>query len=304
MKGIGIGSRTSTGGIVIEGNQGITLDGLTASSIGHKATCPACKKGIGKIVAAGPRTTIYPAGPAARTGDYVACGCPTGKNVLTGNSSVIIDAAPPHSLQASTSAPNASSSELASNSTELGPPKAQQSDTQSQPLNNAMDEVRSQSHFSAIEEKTELYVFQLESTEHQLRQIAFLPVEGVGVNGVYFIRTSLRLNGKNLHISAMGFTPAQRSGTIRFHASAALRINGIETESISLIQANSNISAWPKDEYMPIGSASLALPSPAKNTSAQIIITGGYTYQTRVGSAVPMPSSGELSIPLSVVKSQ
>lgn len=82
MLGIGIGSKTSTGGEVIEGNQGVVFDGLVASSVGHKATCPACKKGIGEIVAVGGRTVALPAGPAARAGDYVACGCPPGSNTL------------------------------------------------------------------------------------------------------------------------------------------------------------------------------------------------------------------------------
>lgn len=82
MLGIGIGSKTSTGGTVIEGNQGLVFDGLVASSVGHKATCPACKEGIGEIVAVGGRTVNLPAGPAARAGDYIACGCPPGSNTL------------------------------------------------------------------------------------------------------------------------------------------------------------------------------------------------------------------------------
>ncbi len=87
---IGIGSRTSTGGAVIEGNPGIMFDGLVASSVGHQATCPKCKKGIGPIVAVGPRTVVLPAGPAARAGDYVACGCPPGSNTLLAEGSVFI----------------------------------------------------------------------------------------------------------------------------------------------------------------------------------------------------------------------
>lgn len=82
MLSIGIGSKTSTGGEVIEGNQGLVFDGLVASSVGHKATCPACNQGIGEIVAVGGRTVNLPAGPAARAGDYVACGCPPGSNTL------------------------------------------------------------------------------------------------------------------------------------------------------------------------------------------------------------------------------
>ncbi|KAA0696517.1 PAAR domain-containing protein [Halopseudomonas laoshanensis] len=90
MLKIGIGSKTSTGGAVIEGNSGLMFDGLVASSVGHKATCPACKKGIGEIVAVGKRTVTLPAGLAARAGDYVACGCPPGSNTLLGEGTITL----------------------------------------------------------------------------------------------------------------------------------------------------------------------------------------------------------------------
>lgn len=90
MLKIGIGSKTSTGGAVVEGNPGVLFDGLIATSVGQQATCPACKKGIGNIVAVGPRTVMLPAGPAARAGDYVACGCPAGSNVLLPDGSIHI----------------------------------------------------------------------------------------------------------------------------------------------------------------------------------------------------------------------
>lgn len=90
MVKIGIGSKTSTGGAVVEGNSGVLFDGLVASSVGHNASCPRCKKGIGPIVAVGPRTIVLPAGPAARAGDYVACGCPPGSNTLLAEGTVHI----------------------------------------------------------------------------------------------------------------------------------------------------------------------------------------------------------------------
>jgi|GEM_PF-3408359 len=93
MFSIGIGSKTSTGGEVVEGNDGIMMNGLVASSVGHKATCKSGRKecrGIGPIVAVGPRDVNLPAGPSARVGDYVDCGCPPGSNVLLGSSSVKI----------------------------------------------------------------------------------------------------------------------------------------------------------------------------------------------------------------------
>lgn len=92
MHRVGIGTKTSTGGEVIEGNSAILVDGLVASSVGHQATCKACKKGIGPIVAVGPRDEWLPAGLAARAGDYVACGCPPGANVLLPEGTVFVGA--------------------------------------------------------------------------------------------------------------------------------------------------------------------------------------------------------------------
>ncbi len=93
MFSIGIGSKTSTDGEVVEGNNGIMMNGLVASSVGHKATCNSRRKecrGIGPIVAVGPRDVNLPAGPSERVGDYVDCGCPSGSNVLLGSSNVQI----------------------------------------------------------------------------------------------------------------------------------------------------------------------------------------------------------------------
>ena len=89
---IGIGSKTSTGGEVIEGNASVVFDGLVASSVGQMATCKACKKGIGPIVGVGRRDEMLPAGPAARSGDYVACGCPPGANVLLAEGTILLGA--------------------------------------------------------------------------------------------------------------------------------------------------------------------------------------------------------------------
>ncbi|MFM2591280.1 anthrax toxin-like adenylyl cyclase domain-containing protein [Vibrio sp. TBV020] len=93
MYGVGIGTKTSTGGEVVEGNTGIKLDDLVPSSIGHKATCKSGRKecrGIGPIVAVGSRSVHLPAGLAARVGDYIDCGCPPNSNVIVGSSSVSI----------------------------------------------------------------------------------------------------------------------------------------------------------------------------------------------------------------------
>ncbi|SDZ68482.1 PAAR domain-containing protein [Pseudomonas sp. NFIX28] len=89
-KMIGIGSRTSTGGQVLQGNTGISIDSaVDTSSIGHIASCPVCSKKQGPIVAVGPRTVTLPAGPIALEGDYVACGCPPGANTLIATQSSV-----------------------------------------------------------------------------------------------------------------------------------------------------------------------------------------------------------------------
>ena len=82
-KVIGIGTPTSTGGAVLEGNIGINIDyAVSTSSIGHMASCPVCPPGEGPIVAVGPRTIALPAGLVALEGDYVACGCPPKSNIV------------------------------------------------------------------------------------------------------------------------------------------------------------------------------------------------------------------------------
>ncbi|WP_080710630.1 PAAR domain-containing protein [Pseudomonas chlororaphis] len=76
------GGPTSTGGVILEGNDGIYIEGRIISSVGQLASCPVCAAGKGPIVAVGERTVYLPAGPAAREGDYVACGCPPFTNTL------------------------------------------------------------------------------------------------------------------------------------------------------------------------------------------------------------------------------
>lgn len=89
-KMIGIGAPTTTGGRVLEGNSGISIDGsFETSSIGHLASCPACSAGKGPIVAVGPRTVSLPAGPVALEGDYVACGCPSQSNKVLSSQSTV-----------------------------------------------------------------------------------------------------------------------------------------------------------------------------------------------------------------------
>lgn len=62
------GGPTSTGGVILEGNENLKIEGKIIASIGQIASCPVCGPGKGPIVAVGERTLILPA--AARP-------CPT-----------------------------------------------------------------------------------------------------------------------------------------------------------------------------------------------------------------------------------
>lgn len=50
------GAATATGGVVLEGNDGILVEGKIVTSIGQMASFPQCKQGQGPIVPDGPRT--------------------------------------------------------------------------------------------------------------------------------------------------------------------------------------------------------------------------------------------------------
>lgn len=76
------GDTTTTGGAVLEGNEGVLIEGALVASIGHRASCPRCPQGGGLILALHERTLKLPAGWAALEGDIVACGCPPGSNRL------------------------------------------------------------------------------------------------------------------------------------------------------------------------------------------------------------------------------
>jgi len=303
MLGIGIGSKTSTGGTVIEGNVGIVFDGLVASSIGHRATCPACKKAGGPIVAVGSREVYLPAGPAARAGDYIDCGCPPGSNVLIAQGTVTIgsggmsgrpaDVSFSHSSSVTESvarkraATPALQTSIPADRTdlrsELTPPTAPSAPTQPQTQSR--------------------YNWQIATDHYVIRQAAYLPAEGVGVNGSYFIKGSLVLNERSLFISAMGFTAATRLGHVLFNATVTVSLNGREIHNYQLV-LGSDPGMWPVDGYAPIGSVSVDLPEPKQTDQASITIRGGYIYSAPEGNAVPLPPSGAITLSLEIVEEQ
>lgn len=81
---IGLGDKTTTGGAVIECFPDVQLNNQGTTVIGMKATCPACKVGIGAIVPMKPIKVVINNIQVAVEGDWVQCGCPPKSNILIG----------------------------------------------------------------------------------------------------------------------------------------------------------------------------------------------------------------------------
>lgn len=318
MLGIGVGSRTSTGGVVIEGNNGVLFDGLIASSVGHKATCPACKKGFGDIVAIGSRTVCLPEGLAARAGDYVACGCPPGSNVLVARGTVVIG----HEgrMPFEKYSPTAGAIEYSMNTgsrieTDLQSKARDESfsvsakgradtdanrgeDSSNDGLTIRNDE--SAPPGSGAAENPENFRWRLDSSQYTIRQVAYLPAEGVGVNGTFFLKGSLALNERGLFVSAMGFTAAARLGKVQFQATVKVELNGNEIIFVP-VKIGKEAGLWPVGDYLPIGSININVPTPQANDVMQVTISGTYIYSAPEGRAIPMPSTGVVTISVRAV---
>lgn len=147
------------------------------------------------------------------------------------------------------------------------------------------------------------FKWQIGTDRYAIKQAAYLPAEGVGVNGSYFIKGSLALNERSLFISAMGFTAAKRLGRVHFNATVTVSLNGREIHNVPLV-LGSDPGMWPVDEYAPIGSVSVDLPEPKQTDQASITIRGGYIYSAPEGNAVPLPPSGAITLQLEIVEEQ
>lgn len=116
-------------------------------------------------------------------------------------------------------------------------------------------------------------------------------MEGAGINGAYTIRGSVAVIGNFVSVSAMGFTPimvpSQNRGNVHFHARAALVQRGREVVRVQL--TNNGHGLWPTDEYVPIGSAMIKIPSWLQGEAFSVLIEGGYEFRTSHGTFTPMP---------------
>lgn len=149
---------------------------------------------------------------------------------------------------------------------------------------------------------SDTFQYQLKQTSYQLNQPAYLLVEGVGPLATFNIKGSIALtDGTTLVVSAMGYTSAGRIGKAIFHATVRVRVNGKDGAEVPLGRGSS-AELWPKDDFTPIGSATLTLPPPSAADKVELVIKGGYLYQANEGISVPIPPNGSTVVPIGVTR--
>ncbi len=133
------------------------------------------------------------------------------------------------------------------------------------------------------------YMYEPISKEYDIKQVAYLPAEGVGVGGTFFIKGSIFLqrNG-DLFISAMGNTAAKSSGTIHYNMYVEIRVDDQTVQKG--IFSNSEDGFWPNDGYSPIGTVKMTLPAANPASKVTLFLSASYICSTGHGSAVPMTS--------------
>ncbi|MFL1406565.1 hypothetical protein ACJO2E_14615 [Marinobacter sp. M1N3S26] len=142
--------------------------------------------------------------------------------------------------------------------------------------------------------------FRPEKNEFTIRRASYLPVEGIGVNGTFFIRGWVAVRGNNLFVSASGYSApmelAANSGAFNFYGNVTLLRDG-ETLIKRSLEMGAN-ELWADDEYSPIGSASFMIPPSHDPSAYSVRIEASYTFSSSSGSAVPMPQFARTVIQL------
>ncbi|MCD0502378.1 hypothetical protein [Bordetella petrii] len=130
-----------------------------------------------------------------------------------------------------------------------------------------------------------------------LRQLAYLPARGTGVDGSYFLRGHYVVRKGTIAVTASGFTAAMQTGPARFFATARIAVDGKDGAPHPLTLEHAG--RWPTaDDYSPIGAAQWELPEVRHGQSIALVIQAGYQLEGDTGQAAPMPSVTERDFPL------
>ena len=142
--------------------------------------------------------------------------------------------------------------------------------------------------------------FRPEKNEFSIRRASHLPVEGIGINGTFFIKGWVVVRGDNLFVSASGYTApmelAANKGAFSFYANVTLVRNGELLMKKSLERGSDEL--WADDKYSPIGSAFFMVPPSQDPLAYSLQIEASYVYSSVEGSAVPMPQFARTTIQL------
>ncbi|PXX91375.1 PAAR domain-containing protein [Halomonas heilongjiangensis] len=275
---------------------------MDLAKIGDKVAC-SCKGGPNRIVSGASMAQVDGI-PIARVGDKSSCGA----TITAGASWYSIEGSPAAIHGSATSCGGyveAASTTITGSPTRAGTQAAvSQAHTASVDAPRHMDDAFMTS-FS--ENNTEaVYEYVAEESEVIMNQPAYLPVEGVGLNGGYIFRNHITIRNNTLHISSRGGAPSAQapgSGTAILNMRAELR-DGDQLLETAVLK-NTGINAWPDEpQYIPIGHASLPLPAPQPGKALSLYLQGTFQYQTSAGSATPIPPSTSKTTPIQVVEKQ
>ncbi|UYG08299.1 PAAR domain-containing protein [Halomonas sp. M4R1S46] len=273
---------------------------MDLAKVGDRVACQ-CKGGPHSIIS-GASTASVDGIPVARVGDKSSCGAA----ITSGAGWYSVDGAPAAIHGSTTSC--GGHVEAASTVTTGSPTTAGTKATTSQTRVTADDapgRVDEAFMSSFTGNNTEaVYEYVAEETEVIMNQPAYLPVEGVGINGGYVFRSHVTIRGNTLHVSSRGGAPSAQapgSGTAVLNMRAELK-DGDQLLEAAVLE-NTGINAWPDDpQYTPIGHASLPLPKPQPGKALSLHLQGTFIYQTSSGSATPIPPSTSKTISLQVVE--
>ncbi len=302
------GTKTTTGGVVLEGHNDILIDGKPATSVGQKASCASGRKsckGVGEIVQVGDNCVYLPNGSQAALPDYkVLCNChdnfilepQSGVNIGSGSGAVNlggnVNMGAGVNINMGSAVSFASVKGVPPSVTESNPAYGipeQQSNTITPSISQAISEHRKYKPVSETVKKT---------------QPAFLLIEGIGGLGGYTMTVSYAVENNNLFISA--FVDIVFSGSPLLPPASS--IISLGTGVVKLIVDNKVIKESPlvndkSSKLLPTdsifaGSTNIILPDPNQVQEVKLAVSAGYIVSSYIGTTYPKPkvTTKEISV--------
>ncbi|WP_083861918.1 PAAR domain-containing protein [Halomonas sp. KM-1] len=275
---------------------------MDLAKVGDKVTC-SCKGGPHRIVS-GASTAKVDGIPVARVGDKSSCGASITSGVawypIEGSAAAIngsatscggyVEAASTIATGSPTGASSQAAGSLARTRSLRVP------GNQNDSIGTSFAESSPEAEYDYVASETEI----------TMNQPAYLPVEGIGVNGGYIFRVHVTIRNNTLQLSARGGAIAAQvpGGGKAILGMRADLMDGAQLLESAVLQ-NDGINAWPDEPlYRPVGHASFSLPEPQPGKTLSLYLEGTFQYQTSAGSAAPMPPSTSKTISIQVVEKQ